>query len=166
MLSDVEAQITSEDVSCDLSGVMNAQRRHNLLESDVAAHRERIDVFKVQADTLAVEGHFDAPIIQENQRQVTELKSLNSALSNPETSLKASWEVAPAIYSLSSRRLRIGFGTNEITTYYSADRTRRNPELIHRYVERTKNEPCNTRPIKNANNKTKVYSCRPRLVNR
>ncbi|VDQ03705.1 unnamed protein product [Trichobilharzia regenti] len=51
---------------------MNAQRWHNLLESDVAAHRERIDAFKVQADTFAVEGHFDAPIIQENQRQLAQ----------------------------------------------------------------------------------------------
>ncbi|CAH8834837.1 unnamed protein product [Trichobilharzia szidati] len=71
-LSDVEAQIASEDVGRDLNGVMNAQKRHNLLESDVAAHRERIDAFKVQADTFAAEGHFDAPIIQEKQRQLAQ----------------------------------------------------------------------------------------------
>ncbi|VDQ14499.1 unnamed protein product [Trichobilharzia regenti] len=281
-LSDVEAQIASEDVGRDLSGVMNTQRWHNLLESDVAAHRERIDAFKVPADTFPVEGHFDAPIIQENQRQlaqryhdlhkgytnvmsqyigkgfakmvkedhvngqvwhlphrhgfalviycmvylyrlqsilrpearyfssvsllrtlkqpvvfrimnfyvdisspvhcldvtdafrslnksvkdyvfsctqgswvgcliglvqaspesagvflliyqfrVTELLSVNSTFSNPETSLKASWEeVAPAIYSLSSYPLRLGFGTNEITTYYSASCNRSDAELI------------------------------------
>ncbi|CAH8828990.1 unnamed protein product [Trichobilharzia szidati] len=71
-LNDVEAQIASEDVGRDLNGVMNAQKRHNLLESDVAAHRERIDAFKVQADTLAAESHFDAPIIQEKQRQLAQ----------------------------------------------------------------------------------------------
>ncbi|CAH8449862.1 unnamed protein product [Heterobilharzia americana] len=71
-LSDVEAQITSEDVGRDLNGVMNAQKRHNLLESDIVAHRERIDAFKAQADTFAAEGHFDAPIIQEKQRQLSQ----------------------------------------------------------------------------------------------
>ncbi|KAH8851040.1 Spectrin alpha chain [Schistosoma japonicum] len=71
-LSDVEAQIASEDVGRDLNGVMNAQKRHNLLESDIAAHRERIETFKVQADTFSAEGHFDAPIIQEKQRQLSQ----------------------------------------------------------------------------------------------
>ncbi|CAH8471323.1 unnamed protein product [Schistosoma intercalatum] len=71
-LDDVEAQIASEDVGRDLNGVMNAQKRLNLLESDVAAHRERIEAFKVQADTFASEGHFDAPIIQEKQRQLSQ----------------------------------------------------------------------------------------------
>ncbi|CAH8478758.1 unnamed protein product [Schistosoma rodhaini] len=71
-LDDVETQIASEDVGRDLNGVMNAQKRLNLLESDVAAHRERIEAFKVQADTFAAEGHFDAPIIQEKQRQLSQ----------------------------------------------------------------------------------------------
>ncbi|VDQ10938.1 unnamed protein product [Trichobilharzia regenti] len=59
--------------------------------------------------------------------RVKELLSVNSA----ETGLKALWEeVAPAIYSLSSRRLRLGFGTTEITTYYSVNCTHSDAELI------------------------------------
>ncbi|VDQ13575.1 unnamed protein product [Trichobilharzia regenti] len=71
-LSDAEAQVASEDVGRDLNGVMNAEKWHNLLESDVAAHRERIDAFKVQADTFAAEVHFDTPTIQEKQRQLAQ----------------------------------------------------------------------------------------------
>ncbi|VDQ10970.1 unnamed protein product [Trichobilharzia regenti] len=74
--------------------------------------------------------------------RVTELLSVNSAFSNPETSLKAS----------------LGFGTTEIITYYSVNCTHSDTELIQRYVESIKTEPCNTQPFKNADSKTKVYS--------
>ncbi|CAL8071830.1 unnamed protein product [Calicophoron daubneyi] len=69
-LSEVEAQISSDDVGRDLNGVMNAQKKHNLLESDVVAHRDRIEAFKTQSDTFAAEGHFDAPIIADKQSQL------------------------------------------------------------------------------------------------
>nr|CAH8846696.1 unnamed protein product [Trichobilharzia regenti] len=93
--------------------------------------------------------------------RVTELLSVNSAFSNPETGLKALWEeVAPALYSLSSRRLRLGFGPTEITTYYSANCTRSDAELIQKYLESIKTEAYNTRLFKNADSKTKVYSLR------
>ncbi|TPP57241.1 Spectrin alpha chain non-erythrocytic [Fasciola gigantica] len=69
-LGEVEAQLSSDDVGRDLNGVMNAQKKHNLLEADVQAHRDRVDAFKSQADTFAAEGHFDAPIIAEKQVQL------------------------------------------------------------------------------------------------
>ncbi|VDQ11711.1 unnamed protein product [Trichobilharzia regenti] len=83
-LSDVEAQIASEDVGRNLGGVMNAQRRHNLLESDVAAHRERVDAFKpdftsldvVTSETSGIPVGTNIPDY-DDVRQVDEFKSVS-----------------------------------------------------------------------------------------
>lgn len=69
-LNEVEAQTTSDDLGRDLNGVMNAQKKHNLLESDVQAHRDRISTFKTQADAFVREGHFDAPLLKQKQEQM------------------------------------------------------------------------------------------------
>lgn len=69
-LSGIEAQLMSDDVGRDLNGVINAQKKHNSLESDIAAYRDRIDGFRIQAETFSAEGHFHAPIIQEKQKQL------------------------------------------------------------------------------------------------
>lgn len=80
-LSEVEAQVSSDDVGRDLNGVVNAQKKHNLLEADVQAHRDRVDAFKSQADIFAAEGHFDAPVIAEKQLQLTQrYKALDEPL--------------------------------------------------------------------------------------
>ncbi|KAK4472007.1 hypothetical protein MN116_004623 [Schistosoma mekongi] len=93
--------------------------------------------------------------------RVTELLSLNSQFSDPKTGLKALWEeIAPAIYSLSPRRLRLGFGPTEITSYYSGDCIRSDAELVQKYLENIKTEAYNTRLFKSSNSGSKVYSIR------
>ncbi|VEL10488.1 unnamed protein product, partial [Protopolystoma xenopodis] len=69
-LGEVEIQLNSDDYGRDLSSVINLQKKHALLESDIQSHRDRIEQFKVQADKFAAEEHFDAPIIQQKQQQV------------------------------------------------------------------------------------------------
>ncbi|KAF5401772.1 Spectrin alpha chain non-erythrocytic [Paragonimus heterotremus] len=71
-LSEVEAQLASDELGRDLNGVINVQKKHNLLEADVQAHRDRIEAFKAQVDTFAAEGHFDAPIIAEKYAQLSQ----------------------------------------------------------------------------------------------
>lgn len=93
-LGDVEAQLASEDVGRDLNGVINAQKKHNLLESDISAHRDRIDGFKNQADAFASEGHFDAPIIMEKQRQLFQrYKDLEQPLNRRREKLKDAYKL-------------------------------------------------------------------------
>ncbi|CAH8512161.1 unnamed protein product [Heterobilharzia americana] len=94
-------------------------------------------------------------------KRVTELLSLNNAFCDPKTGLKALWEeIAPAMYSLSPRRLRLGFGPSEITTYYSGNCTRSDAELIQKYLESIKTEAYNTRVFKNINSNSVIYSVR------
>uniref|UniRef100_A0A095CCX8 Dipeptidyl peptidase 3 n=2 Tax=Schistosoma haematobium TaxID=6185 RepID=A0A095CCX8_SCHHA len=96
-----------------------------------------------------------------NVDRVTEFLSLSSEFSNSETGLKALWkEIAPAIYSLSPRRLRLGFSPTEITSYYSEDCIRSDAELVQKYLENVKIEAYNTRLFKSSNSNSKVYSIR------
>ncbi|VDP10579.1 unnamed protein product [Soboliphyme baturini] len=63
-LSEIEAQLTSEDYGKDLISVQNLQKKHNLLESDINAHQERIDGVSQQAHQFEDSGHFDAAAIR------------------------------------------------------------------------------------------------------
>lgn len=69
-LSEVEAKLASDDHGRDLNNVINIQKKHNLLESDVQSHRDRIGAFRDQVEAFKQEGHYDAPILEEKQQQV------------------------------------------------------------------------------------------------
>lgn len=55
-LTDVEAQLASEDLGRDLSSVQVLQKRHSLLEADVSAHKDRLDSFGTQAAKFQEQG--------------------------------------------------------------------------------------------------------------
>lgn len=66
-LSEVEGQLLSEDYGKDLTSVQNLQKKHALLEADVASHQDRIDGILYSANTFVERGHFDADNIKAKQ---------------------------------------------------------------------------------------------------
>ncbi|XP_060065678.1 spectrin alpha chain-like isoform X1 [Ylistrum balloti] len=71
-LCEIEGQLMSEDFGKDLTSVQNLQKKHALLEADVAAHQDRIDGIVIQADQFVESGHFDAENIKAKQIQVVQ----------------------------------------------------------------------------------------------
>lgn len=69
-LYEMEGQLKSEDYGKDLTGVQNLQKKHALLEADVAAHQDRIDGIVIQANQFVESGHFDADNIRKKQEDV------------------------------------------------------------------------------------------------
>lgn len=74
-LSEIEGQLVSEDYGKllrrhDLTSVQNLQKKHALLEADVAAHQDRIEGIAVQAAQFVESGHFDSENIQAKQTQL------------------------------------------------------------------------------------------------
>lgn len=69
-LAEVETQLGSDDCGKDLNSVTNLQKKHNLLESDISSHQDRIDSFLQQADQFVDEKHFDADTIKKKQIEV------------------------------------------------------------------------------------------------
>lgn len=51
----------------DLTSVQNLQKKHTLLEADVASHQDRIEGIKITADQFVDSGHFDADNIRAKQ---------------------------------------------------------------------------------------------------
>lgn len=51
----------------DLTSVQNLQKKHTLLEADVASHQDRIEGVKITADQFVDGGHFDADNIHAKQ---------------------------------------------------------------------------------------------------
>lgn len=51
----------------DLTSVQNLQKKHTLLEADVASHQDRIEGIKITADQFVDGGHFDADNIRTKQ---------------------------------------------------------------------------------------------------
>lgn len=51
----------------DLTSVQNLQKKHTLLEADVASHQDRIEGIKITADQFVDGGHFDADNIRAKQ---------------------------------------------------------------------------------------------------
>ncbi|XP_025205987.1 spectrin alpha chain isoform X1 [Melanaphis sacchari] len=66
-LSEVEGQLLSEDYGKDLTSVQNLQKKHTLLEADVASHQDRIEGVKITSDQFVDGGHFDADNIRAKQ---------------------------------------------------------------------------------------------------
>lgn len=58
-LSEVEGQLMSEDFGKDLPSVQNLQKKHQILESDIGAHQERIDQIRASSAKFQEQGHFD-----------------------------------------------------------------------------------------------------------
>nr|XP_032800960.1 spectrin alpha chain, non-erythrocytic 1 isoform X8 [Petromyzon marinus] len=69
-LYEVEGHLASEDLGKDLTSVHNLQRKHALLEADVAAHQDRIDGVSIQAKQFQEAGHFDADAIRTKQEDL------------------------------------------------------------------------------------------------
>uniref|UniRef100_A0A8D2M9F4 Spectrin alpha chain, non-erythrocytic 1 n=4 Tax=Passeriformes TaxID=9126 RepID=A0A8D2M9F4_ZONAL len=66
-LYEVEGHLASDDYGKDLTNVQNLQKKHALLEADVAAHQDRIDGITIQARQFQEAGHFDADNIKKKQ---------------------------------------------------------------------------------------------------
>uniref|UniRef100_A0A8C4X8M7 Spectrin alpha chain, non-erythrocytic 1 n=1 Tax=Erpetoichthys calabaricus TaxID=27687 RepID=A0A8C4X8M7_ERPCA len=66
-LYEVEGHLSSDDYGKDLTSVQNLQKKHALLEADVAAHQDRIDGITIQARQFQEAGHFDADNIKKKQ---------------------------------------------------------------------------------------------------
>lgn len=66
-LYEVEGHLASDDYGKDLTSVQNLQKKHALLEADVAAHQDRIDGITIQARQFQEHGHFDADNIRKKQ---------------------------------------------------------------------------------------------------
>uniref|UniRef100_A0A3P9IJC5 Spectrin alpha chain, non-erythrocytic 1 n=1 Tax=Oryzias latipes TaxID=8090 RepID=A0A3P9IJC5_ORYLA len=66
-LYEVEGQLASDDFGKDLTSVQNLQKKHALLEADVAAHQDRIDGITIQARQFQEAGHFDSDNIRKKQ---------------------------------------------------------------------------------------------------
>lgn len=66
-LSEVEGQLLSEDYGKDLTSVQNLQKKHALLEADVASHQDRMDAIKSAAQQFIDTGHFDVDSILAKQ---------------------------------------------------------------------------------------------------
>uniref|UniRef100_A0A673X920 Spectrin alpha, non-erythrocytic 1 n=1 Tax=Salmo trutta TaxID=8032 RepID=A0A673X920_SALTR len=66
-LYEVEGHLASDDYGKDLTSVQNLQKKHALLEADVAAHQDRIDGITIQARQFQEAGHFDADNIKRKQ---------------------------------------------------------------------------------------------------
>ncbi|XP_069465277.1 spectrin alpha chain, non-erythrocytic 1 isoform X8 [Ambystoma mexicanum] len=66
-LYEVEGHLASDDYGKDLTSVQNLQKKHALLEADIAAHQDRIDGITIQARQFQDAGHFDADNIRKKQ---------------------------------------------------------------------------------------------------
>ncbi|XP_046986663.1 spectrin alpha chain isoform X3 [Schistocerca americana] len=71
-LSEIEGQLMSEDYGKDLTSVQNLQKKHALLEADVASHQDRIEGIRVAAAQFVERGHFDADNIKAKELALTE----------------------------------------------------------------------------------------------
>ncbi|XP_074621265.1 spectrin alpha chain, non-erythrocytic 1-like [Acropora palmata] len=61
--AEVENLLAVEDLGKDLTSVQNLQKKHAMIEGDVIARAEKIEVVNAQAQLFAEADHFDAPTI-------------------------------------------------------------------------------------------------------
>lgn len=71
-LSEIEAQLSSEEFGKDLTSVQNLLKKHALLETDIHSHQDRMDGIRIAADQFCDAGHFDAENIKAKQTALTE----------------------------------------------------------------------------------------------
>lgn len=70
-LSEIEAQLTSEEYGKDLTSVQNLLKKHALLEADIGSHQDRIDGVTIAAEQFCQAGHFDSENIRAKQSTLT-----------------------------------------------------------------------------------------------
>ncbi|KAJ8300491.1 hypothetical protein KUTeg_022010 [Tegillarca granosa] len=93
-LSEIEGQFMSEDYGKplhrhDLTSVQNLQKKHALLEADVAAHQDRIEGITIQANQFVESGHFDADNIKAKEQEVVDrYNALQEPMSNRKQKLE------------------------------------------------------------------------------
>ncbi|KAJ8038539.1 Spectrin alpha chain, non-erythrocytic 1 [Holothuria leucospilota] len=66
-LGEMENTLASEDIGRDLASVQNLLKKHALVEDDVKAHEDRINVLNAQADQFIEAGHFNPEVIKETK---------------------------------------------------------------------------------------------------
>ncbi|CAG0895460.1 unnamed protein product [Darwinula stevensoni] len=71
-LSEIEGQLMSEESGKDLTSVQNLLKKHQLLETDVSSHQDRIDGIRIAAQRFEEKGHFDAENIRDKQIALTQ----------------------------------------------------------------------------------------------
>lgn len=85
--------------------------------------------------------------------------SLSMEFEKDVNGIKTLWkEIVSSVYSLESRRLRLGFGPTELSTYYSVNCTRKDAELVQKFLECHKMEAYNTRVFKSVVDGKTLYN--------
>ncbi|KAI5727770.1 hypothetical protein M8J77_006684 [Diaphorina citri] len=93
-LSEIEGQLMSEDYGKDLTSVQNLQKKHALLEADVASHLDRIESVKAATEQFLERGHFDADNIKAKQAAMCErYENLQRPMNNRKQRLMDSLQV-------------------------------------------------------------------------
>uniref|UniRef100_A0A8C4WXB9 Spectrin alpha, non-erythrocytic 1 n=1 Tax=Eptatretus burgeri TaxID=7764 RepID=A0A8C4WXB9_EPTBU len=68
----VEALLASEDYGKDLASVNNLLKKHQLLETDISAHEDRLKDLNSQADSLMASDAFDTTEVKRKRNMVNE----------------------------------------------------------------------------------------------
>ncbi len=69
-LSEVELLLSSKDLGKDLASVQNLIKKHQLIQADIVAHKDRIDAVNVQANDFVAARHFDSDNIKMKQKNI------------------------------------------------------------------------------------------------
>ena len=69
-LSEVELILSSKDLGKDLTSVQNLIKKHQLVQTDISAHKERIDAVNKQATDFVAAKHFDSENIRAKQSNI------------------------------------------------------------------------------------------------
>ena len=56
-LGEIEGQLVSEDYGKDLTSVQNLQKKHALMEANIASHQDRVDGVKIASEQFLQSGH-------------------------------------------------------------------------------------------------------------
>ncbi|XP_065916481.1 spectrin alpha chain, non-erythrocytic 1-like [Dysidea avara] len=93
-LNEVEGHLASQDLGKDLVSVQSLQKKHILLEADIAAHQDRIDSIVQQAEGFVSENHFDSDaIVSKQQALVTRYENVQDPLAKRKANLEASHQL-------------------------------------------------------------------------
>lgn len=76
-IGEVETVLASDDCGKDLKSVLNLLKKHQLLESDIAAHEDRVTEILQQADAFVQADHFMKDEIAERAASVFERFALS-----------------------------------------------------------------------------------------
>ncbi|GAB6026067.1 hypothetical protein CHUAL_012270 [Chamberlinius hualienensis] len=90
-LGDIEDELNSHDVGGDMQGTKYHLKRHTALENDLSSLQNKADDLQALGESMAQQGHYDAPTILEASRK---LKSKCSDLEEPVAKRRAQLETA------------------------------------------------------------------------